>query len=85
MDGAGKDVSFGGEYHPSFFIWVITLILVFVCSIIVSVPLGCLYSAGASIYYNLYITDYNKKYGLIKRLLALFLLPLIVIIIMGCC
>ena len=83
MDGAGKDVSFGGESHPSFFIWLITLILVFVCAMIVSVPLGCLYSAGASIYYNLYITDYNKKYGLIKRLLAVFLLPILVIIMVG--
>tara|TARA_Y100000768_G_scaffold387542_1_gene379206 strand:- start:1709 stop:3250 length:1542 start_codon:yes stop_codon:yes gene_type:complete len=77
MDGAGKDVSFGGESHPSFFIWLITFILVFVCSIIVSVPLGCLYSAGGSIYYSLYTTDYHKKYGLVKRLLAILILPVL--------
>jgi len=76
MDGAGNDLSFSGESHPSFFIWLITLILVFACSIIVSVPLGCLYSAGAAIYYNLYITDYNKKYGFVKRFIVV-LLPLI--------
>ena len=75
MNGVGKDVSFGGEYHPSFFIWLITLILVFVCSLIVSVPLGCLYSAGGSIFYTLYTTDYQKKYGLVKRLLAILILP----------
>ena len=83
MDGAGKDVSFGGEYHPSFFIWLITLILVFVCSIVVSVPLGCLYSAGGAIFYNLYISDYNKKYGLIKRLLSLLLLPFFISFVSG--
>ncbi len=77
MDGAGKDVSFAGEYHPSFFIWLITFILVFVCSIIVSVPLGCVYSAGGSIYYSLYTTDYHKKYGLVKRLLAILILPVL--------
>ncbi len=83
MDGAGKDVSFGGESHPSFFIWLITLILVFVCSIIVSVPLGCLYSAGGSIYYSLYTTDYHKKYGLVKRLLAILLVPVLFVLLFG--
>ena len=78
MDGAGKDISFGGEYHPSFFIWLTTFILVFVSSIIVSVPLGCLYSAGGSIYYSLYTTDYHKKYGLVKRLLAILILPILI-------
>ena len=70
MDGKGGEPVFNGESHPSFFIWVITFILVFVCSLVISVPLGCLYSAIGSIFYGLYSADYNKKYGFIKRLIA---------------
>ena len=71
MDNEGKKLAFGGEWHPSFFIWLTSFILIFVCSFVISVPLGCFYSAKSAIFYKLYNTDYNNRFGLIKRLIVI--------------
>ena len=72
VSGVNGEVSFVGNYHYPFFIFLTDMILVFVNALILAFPLCFFFASLGSTYYSMYSADF--KIGILKKIVGIVFL-----------